>query len=247
MTPGPNTLVPFVQLEFAGLTGLPEGRYLARDEDGERVLIVQAFGAPKPPGRLSRRAKQVDPDSDGSVPVSRVTVALAERFESASEAQRWLQGVAADPERRAAEVRAATQLVNLALNALRAAARDPLVQDVGATRALAIRLGFGDGDQLADGRWAEARELPPPRRGRLDDIDPQARVAAVLAGREQVHPAETLLERARLDIEQERFAEARLGLRAAREALGEEPAEAGPAIEKRIAAAEQRLERGPAG
>lgn len=237
------TLIPFVQLEFAGLTGLPEGRYLAREDDRERVLIVQALGAPKPPGRLRRRAKPVDPTDDESVPVSRVTVALAERFDARPAARRWMEATAGDTERRAGEVRAATLLVNRALNALRAAARDPLVQDVGATRALAIRIGFGDGDELADGRWSEARELAPPRRGRLDEIDPQTKVAAVLAGRERVHPAETLLQRARLDIEQGRLGEASYGLRAARAALEGDPDDHPAKIEPRIAEAEARLGR----
>ena len=135
--------------------------------------------------------------------------------------------------------------MNRALNALRAGARDPLVQDVGATRALAIRIGFGDGDEIAEGRWREARELARPRPGRLDDVDPQERVAAVLAGREHVHPAETLLERARLDIQQGRLEEARFGLRAAREAVAELPDERPAKLDERIAEAERALEPGP--
>lgn len=237
------TLIPFVQLEFAGLVGLPEGRYLARDEEGDRVLIVQGFGVPKPPGRLARRTRPVDPDEDESVPVSRVTVALAERFEGKDEAQRWLEETAGHAERRSAVVRSAIVLLNRALNALRAGARDPLVQDVGATRALAIRIGFGDGDEISEGRWREARELARPRPGRLDDVDPQERVAAVLSGRERVHPAETLLERARLDIQQGRVEEARFGLRAAREALAELPDEAPAKLGDRIAEAERSLSR----
>ncbi len=242
-------LIPFVQLEFAGLIGLPEGRYLARDEADEadeRVLIVQALGAPNPPGRLRRRARPVDPpDPEGreELPLTRVTVAGGRRFGAGSEALDWLQATAGDRERRAAEVREATLLLNRALNALRAGARDPLIQDVGATRALAIRIGFGEGEQLADGRWTEARELPPPRRGRLDGIDPQTRVAAVLAGRDRVHPAETLLERARLDIEQGRLEEARFGLRAAREALDQVPISRPDPIAERIGEAERRLQR----
>ena len=103
-------------------------------------------------------------------------------------------------ERGAEELRAATRIVNRALSALRAEARDPLVQEVGATQALAIRFGHGSGDELAEGRWTEARELPRHRAvGRLDDVAPQSRVAAVLAGRDEVHPAETLMLRARLD------------------------------------------------
>ena len=237
------TLIPFVQLEFAGLIGLPEGRYLARDDEGDRVLIVQGFGVPKPPGRLQRRPRPVDPEEEESVPVTRVTVALADRFEGKAEAEHWLNEVAGDAESRSAAVRSATLLINRALNALRAGSRDPLVQDIGATRALAIRIGFGDGDGISEGRWREARELARPRPGRLDDVDPQERVAAVLSGRERVHPAETLLERARLDLQQGRVEEARFGLRAAREALAELPDEQPAKLGERIAEAEPAVSR----
>ena len=51
-------LLSFVQLDFPGLLGLPDGRYLAREGDGEssreRVMVVQSAGAPAPPGRLRR-------------------------------------------------------------------------------------------------------------------------------------------------------------------------------------------------
>jgi hypothetical protein len=141
----------------------------------------------------------------------------------------------------AAEVREATRIVNRALSALRAAAGDPLVQDIGATKALAVRLGHGTGDELADGQWTEARELGRPRRGRLDDVDPQSRVAAVLAGRDEVHPAETLMLRARLDLQQGRRTEAVYGLRAARAALEEQPSSRRKELLKELAAIEERL------
>ncbi len=237
------TLIPFVQLEFAGQLGLPDGRYLSRDNEGDRVLIVQAFGVPKPTGRLARRTRPVDPDDDETIPMTRTTVAFAERFSGRSEAEAWLAETAGEAKARNAAVRSATLLLNRALNALRAGAQDPLVQDVGATRALAIRIGFGDGDEISEGRWREARELARPRPGRLDDVDPQERVAAVLSGRESVHPAETLLERARLDIQQGRVEEARFGLRAAREALAELPDEAPAKLGERIAEAERSLSR----
>ncbi len=208
-------LIPFVQLEMAGALGLPEGRYRSAEAGGERVLIVQQLGAPRPSRRARRRPRAVDPGDPDEVPVTRLTVAGAERFGDRDEAEAWLEGAAGSAETRAAEVRAATGTVNRALSALRAAARDPLVQEVGATRALAVRIGYGSGEELADGRWSEARELPPPKRTRLDDVDPQAGVAAVLAGRERVHPAETLLQRARLDLAQGRRDEARFGLEAA--------------------------------
>jgi hypothetical protein len=204
------------------------------------VLIVQALAAPHP-GRRRRRPKAVGPSAPQTVPVTRLTVTGPDAFESAGSAERWLEATAGDPERRAAAVRSATLLINRGLAALRAEARDPLVQEIGATRALAIRIGFGEGEALADGRWSEARELPRPRRGRLDDIDPQSRVAAVLAGRDAVHPAETLLERARLDLDQGRAEEARLGLRAAREALEADPPDRPEELRERIEKTSARL------
>ena len=210
-----SVLIPFVQLEFAGSVGLPEGRYRAASDRGERVLIVQVIGAPRPTRRGRRRPRAVDPADPDQVSLTRLTVAGADRLRDRDEAAGWLDRATGSAEARAAEVRAATATINLALSALRAAARDPLVHEIGATRALAIRIGYGAGEELAEGRWSEARELPPPKRGRLDDVDPQAQVAAVLAGRERVHPAETLLQRARLDLALGRLDEARYGQRAA--------------------------------
>jgi hypothetical protein len=201
---------------------------------------VRASAVPKPGGRR-RRPRPVDPSEPTEVPLTSVIVTGIERFEGRGEALGWLEETASDAESRAALVRSATRLLNRALNALRAAARDPLVQDVGATRALAVRIGFGEGEQIAEGRWSEARQLPPPRRGRLDDVDPQTRVAAVLAGREEVHPAETLLQRARLDIEQGRMDEAAYGLSAAATALEEVPGPRNEKLREQIREVEQRL------
>ena len=164
-----------------------------------------------------------------------------QRIEDAAEGSDWLKRMMGGGGEGADEVRAATRIVNRALDALRAAARDPLVQDIGASKALAVRLGHGTGDELADGQWTEARELARARRGRLDDVDPQSRVAAVLAGRDEVHPAETLMLRARLDLQQGRRAEARYGLRAARAALGEQPASRQKELLKELAAIEEKL------
>jgi hypothetical protein len=212
-----------------------------REGDAERVLIVQELEAPRAKRRGGRRLRPVDPGEPGEVPITRVTV-TGESFADAGGGSAWLREISADRERVVGEVRHATRAVNRALGALRAAAEDPLVQEVGASRALAIRLGHGSGDELVEGRWTEAREVPSPRRGRLDDVEPQSRVAAVLAGRDEVHPAETLILRARLDAEQGRTAEARYGLRAARTALDEQPSERSKQIRRHLETLRERLE-----
>jgi hypothetical protein len=206
------------------------------------VLIVEAIGAPRPSRRRRRKPRQVDPAEPGEVPVTRVTVTGGEELSDPEQASAWLESVAGDARRRAAEVRSATLLVNRALHALRAGAADPLVADVAATRALAIRIGYGSGEELAEGRWTAARELPPPKRGRDEEVEPQSRVAAVLAGRDRVHPAETMLLRARLDAEQGREEEARYGLAAAEAALDRDPGPREQQIRKRIAALRERLD-----
>jgi hypothetical protein len=185
--------------------------------------------------------RAVDPDEPGEVPVTRVTV-TGEAFADSGDGSAWLSEMTADRQRGADEVRRATRTLNRALSALRAAAEDPLVQEIGASRALAIRIGHGSGDELAEGRWTEAKEVPRPSRGRLDDVDPQSRVAAVLAGRDEVHPAETLILRARLDAQQGRDAEARYGLRAASAALEERPSERSKQIRQQLEALRERLE-----
>lgn len=219
---------------------MPEGRYLVREGETERVLIVQVSGAQRAERRIRRRGKRVEPGESESVPVTRLTV-TGERVADAAEGDAWLDQVLRSAGRAPGEVRSATRVVNRALSALRAGAGDPLVQEIGASRALAIRIGHGTGDELAEGRWTAARELPRLRPGRLDDVDPQSRVAAVLAGRDEVHPAETLMLRARLDAEQGRDAEARYGLRAARSALEEQPTEREAKIRKQLDALEAKL------
>ena len=108
------------------------------------------------------------------------------------------------------------------------------------TKALAIRLGHGTGDELP--RAADGSEPAAPAASRpSDDASTHSHVAAVLAGRDEVHPAETLMQRARLDAQQGRDAEARYGLQAARAALREEPGPRRDQLMKELAAIEERL------
>jgi len=212
-----------------------------RDGEAERVMIIQELGAERPQRRGRRRPRSVEPGDPAPVSVTVVTV-TGQQLADEAEGAGWLKAVTRDRSRGADEVRTATRILNQALSALRAGAGDPLVHEIGASRALAVRIGHGSGDELADGRWTEASEVPRPRRGRLDDVDPQSRVAAVLAGRDEVHPAETLMLRARLDAEQGRLGEAKYGLRAARAALEEGPSDRQKELMKQLEAIEKRLD-----
>ncbi len=208
----------------------------------ERVLIVETIGAPRPSRRRRRRPRQVDPGEPGEVPVTRVTVTGAEELADPEQASAWLESVAGDARRRAAEVRSAT------------ARRQPRPPCASCRR----RRSRWSPTSPRPGRWrsgsatAAARSSPraagprpgscrPRSGGGYEEVEPQSRVAAVLAGRDRVHPAETMLLRARLDAEQGREDEARYGLAAAEAALERDP---GPR-EQKVREASRRAPRAP--
>jgi hypothetical protein len=123
-----------------------------------------------------------------------------------AEAVAWLKGAGED------ELARGLAVLNRALHAFRIAAADPHEHGVGRHDALVARLGYGDGEQVADGRWADARELvesgPRQRRRRIPAA--QARFAALLTGRHTGLACEELTLRARLDLDEQRTREAAL-------------------------------------
>ena len=87
-----------------------------------------------------------------------------------------------------------------------------------AGQALATRIGYGSGEQVAEGDWEAARELPAPKPSRSLLLHPQHRLAALLSGRDVALACEVLALRARVDLDQGRGREAALQLRAALDA-----------------------------
>jgi hypothetical protein len=201
--------------------GLDDGRYLGREP--ERVLVVRVADAPPQPRRRLGRAKPKDANPEATepaVPRTTLTVIRPEALDAAVEAEAWLAALRADSEALAAEVAGAVELVNLAVHAHRAATLDPALADVSASEALAVRVGFGSGDDLADGRYERAIEVPhSERRRRGELLRPQERVAEVLGRRSSVAACELLLIRARSDLDAGRVREAALQLRVGLEAL----------------------------
>jgi hypothetical protein len=174
-------------------------------------------------GRRRRgRPKEADPATDGpEVPITRVTIIRPGAFADREGAESWLRATGESEERRDELVAEAVGLVNRALHAHRLATQDPDGGGVSAAYALATRIGFGSGDELADGRWAEAIEVPGEARprARTEALRPQERLAATLGRREAPNACETLLLRARADLNAERTREAALQLRVGLEAL----------------------------
>jgi hypothetical protein len=181
------------------------------------VLVLSTLGAPERARRLGgRRPRSVSAAEPEPVPTSRATIARAQPFGSDEEAATWLADADLEAERDAS-----IAVLNRALRAHRAAAADPYVGEVSADRALVVRIGYGSGEEVAEGRFGEAVELPRAagRRVKRSMEAPEERFAALLSGRAEVHPAEELVLRARADLNAGRPAEAALQCRVAIEAV----------------------------
>ena len=192
---------------------------LVPGEDPTHVLVFATLGAPQRRLLGGRRAQRADPEPDPTpVPTARATVISATGTPEA-EAEEWLRGLDEDGQDEA--LADAMAVLNRAVNAHRVAAADPGLQDTTVERALVARLGHGSGDQVAEGRWAAALEIPLVRRRkqrRVAALRPQERLAALLGGRDEPLASELLTLRARADLDAGRTREAALQLRVALEA-----------------------------
>lgn len=212
-----------MQFEFPWALGPEPGRYTIRERLGEapaHVLVLNLLGAPQ--RRLldrRRRAAVAAPPDPPPEPVttSRATLVDTAALDGPDVAAAWLAGADAD-----ALAGAALRRLNRVLHANRIAAADPYAREVSREQALVVRVGFGNGERVADGRWDRARELPRPApaslRPRAAALRPQERLAALLAARDVALACEELTLRARADADAERWREAALGLRIAFEA-----------------------------
>ena len=219
-------LFPFVQLDLPGALALADGRYVLRDGERERVLVVETHGAPPSPRRKRRKPRAATPDAKPQpLPLSRATLVRAfAAFDDEVAAERWLARTTTEEEAIDDLVAEAIATLNQALHAHAVASADPHPQAVTAERVVAARLGYGSGQQVAVGESSVAREVDihagtSSRRRRDDELRPQERVAAVLGGRETLDACETLLLRARADLDAGRTREAALQLRVGLEAL----------------------------
>ncbi|HEU4392907.1 MAG TPA: hypothetical protein VFR04_04630 [Solirubrobacterales bacterium] len=223
-----SKLFGFVQLDFAGTLPLADGRYLARDEiEGESVLVVKTLGTPPPPPRRRRRSRQAEPGAEPpSLPLTRVTaVRAAVPLADEGEAARWLDEAVEADDTTDTLVADGVRLLNRALHAQAVASADPHGHELTPERAVAVRIGYGSGEEVAASEFGAAREVDvragaaSRRRRRQEDLRPQERVAAVLGRREEIDVCEPLLLRARADLDAGREREAALQLRVGLEAL----------------------------
>jgi hypothetical protein len=259
----PQQLFVFIQFEFPWALGPPDGRYLLRsltDGEPERVVVIgsqlsgrlperaQGGGIRLPGLRRAPASTPTEPEPEPTpVQTSRVTVIDPVSLSAENQARAWLADM--DRER---EVGLAVAIVNRVVHSHRIAAADPHVHEVSPAQALVIRAGWGEGEQVADGRWLHARALAwekgahgaKRRRGPLRDrtwaLRPQERLAAMLGARGQSLMCEELALRARSDLDHGRVAHAALELdRAIALAVAELRAERREDLAVRIAELEQ--------
>jgi hypothetical protein len=232
-------LFTFVQMEIPWELGPADGRYLLRKLEGaqesepEHVVVLTTVGATRK-SRLGKRSRTRPTDAQGAaVTVARATVVDPVSLSSERQAKAWLGEL--DPDREAA---AACTVLNRMLFAHRIAAAAPHLHEVSPAQALVLRAGYGEGEQVADGLWVQARELvlSQKRAGRRATVlRPHERLALLLSGRDKPLQCEELVLRARLDFDAQRPALAAIELeRAYAAALVELPSEQRADLHARI-------------
>jgi hypothetical protein len=199
----------FVQWEFPGRLGPDPGRYVVRRYAGDEVRQVLVIGGFDAPRRQRRRARRADP-GPASVELTRATVIDAAPLGELEAADAWLERAVSDEH----VVSEALLLLNQAVAGHRVASADPWVADADPAHALVCRVGYGTGEQVADGDWEAALELPlpGPPSARSLILSPQERLAALLSGRDAALACEELTLRARGDLDHGRPREAALQL-----------------------------------
>jgi hypothetical protein len=185
------------------------------------VLVAETYGAPYPARRRVRKAKPQAADADGQtqVPVTRLMVVFAAELEGEPEA--WLERVRKEGAERDDLIERGLACIRRAVAARRVTATDPAIADPTTESMLAIRIGFGEGDELVERQWEQAIEVPldTERASRGEALRPQERMAALLGLRDTPLACEELVLRARADLSADRGREAALQLRVALEAL----------------------------
>jgi hypothetical protein len=214
----------FVQFEFPWVLGPEPGRYTIRERLGEapaHILVLRTLGAAERRLLAPRRRARDAPEAPepAPVPVSRATLVDTAPLPGRDAAERRLREADLD-----ALAQDALARLNRVLHAHRVAVADPYAREVGRDQALVVRVGYGDGERVSEGRWDAARELPAPdrglrgARGRSAALRPQERLAALLAGRDAALACEEFALRARADVDAGRLREAALQLRVALDA-----------------------------
>jgi hypothetical protein len=219
---GPERLFLFIQFEFPWELGPPDGRYLLRSQPGgepERVVVLGTVGAARRQRQPllarpnSRRVRPTATPEPAPVATARATIVDPVSLSAERQARAWMAEL--DAER---DTQSAVTVLNRVLHSHRVAAADPYTHEVSPVQALVIRAGWGEGEQVADGQWLHARELPwrtSRKQRRVAALRPQERLAHILGARGAILMCEEHALRARLDLDHGRLAHATAELQAA--------------------------------
>jgi hypothetical protein len=208
------------------------------------VLVVRSLGAVRA-GRRLRKGRplplEAEPPPD-ALALSRYTLTKALPFADEERADDWLRQVLGDDDVATGLLEEVVRTVNRALLAYRVSAPDAYAGDLSPGDAIAVRFGYGSGQEIADGKWTEAAELAEGRRRSMraemiDGVGAQERIASVLGGRDEVRPEESLLLDAERAAAQGRLRLAAMTLALAVEAL----TRAGGAADEETGVAASRL------
>ncbi len=191
--------------------------------------------------RRNDRKAESEPEPAPVTTGKATVIDVAAPLSGSDEAQAWLAGAGED------YLAGDLAVLNRALHAFRLVTADPYVHPVSRQQSLAARIGYGAGEQVADGLWTDARELliHRPRQRRAKVLQPQARLAAIMTGRERALVCEELALRAHLDLDHNREREAALQVMVALDAaLAELPSDP-TVVELKDRLAELRKQRDP--
>lgn len=193
---------------MAGSLSLDDGRYLIRSGPAERVLVTETEGALPPARRRRRRPRKVTvTDAPVTVSIAVVTVIRADRpFDSETAAATWLDQLE-DPDFTGDVLDDAIRTLDRARAADATTAGVPFGTPTGLNDLLAAKIGYGEGELVASGRFTEALDVDArggtgsKRRERMTRTGTLAQTAAVLGGREELTACEALIPRIRFDLE----------------------------------------------
>lgn len=203
------------------MLGPPDGRYLLREHEGAEarwIVVIEILGAPQRRLLQGRRARRVATEpAPAPVATTRATIIETAPLADEHAARSWLGSLDLR-----ATARESLAVLNRVQHNYRIATANPYVHELQAEDAIAVRAGYGDGEQVASGRFNDARELAAGsfarRLRRRAWLQPQERLAALLGAHDRALACEELALRARLDLDSDRPLAAVLGVRLALEA-----------------------------
>ncbi|HYF27347.1 MAG TPA: hypothetical protein VD931_16505 [Baekduia sp.] len=215
-----TTLLPFVELELTHAIGPGEGRYVVGEGEDADVLQLRVVGAPPPTGgrlvRRNRAARDDDPPRELSL-LRVMWIGASQPMRDREDAEARLERLRREEDEREELVAAVVEIVNIAIRAHRAGARDPYAAELTRADPREVRVGYGTAAELTEGRWRAAFTPPPPRMPRIDRserLGPTDVVVLALGGRLGLLEAEDLALRALADVDQHRPRAAAVQLRA---------------------------------